>query len=236
MYPDPYCNIAVHSVVGSLSANYLIPPFNMQINLSLRRQKENKYQSPDVLLLVRFLTRGTLVKLHTRPIHHSLLQTVGCRRTVALKSLTPTVFIGVQSLQGSHSQPGITLNSFLSHTGCFTFLVRQAWDGFKGHALFCEMSRLCCATLELCLCVNGRLCEWKKKKKITLHRLMCIPSVQLCVWVCVNNMNLCRGFVFYGCISIYASVFVCIPLRARACVCVCVPDLCSVPCRDQWAM
>ncbi len=38
---------------------------------------------------------------------------------------TRTLFIAGQSLQGSHSQLGITVNSFRSHTGCFTLLVQS---------------------------------------------------------------------------------------------------------------
>lgn len=95
---------------------------------------------------------------------------------------TRTLFIAGQSLQGSHSQLGITVNSFRSHTGCFTLLIQSEIRWLqRSHGFLYEGSAVLrngdCACVRLYTTLY--LCVHK-------HRLAKCTKCVACVSVCVN--------------------------------------------------
>lgn len=133
------------------------------------------------------------------------------------------LFIAGQCLQGSHSQLSITVNSFLSHTGCFALLIRSEMTWFqRSHCFLYERSAGLtnrnreCASLQ---CFVHKRIQVSGCTKCVLRICTCVCRCG-CRWIPQNKTRTCY----------LSGVFV------YVCMYVCVPDLHTAPCRDQWGM
>lgn len=183
------------------------------------------FESIPVLSKVR--TRADLL------VSLSTLQSVNGYRTQP-KTSTRMLFIAGQCLQGSHSQLSITVNSFLSHTGCFALLIRSEMRWFqRSHCFLYEGSagltnRNCkCASLQ---CFVLKRIQVSGCTKCVSHTCTCVCRCG-CRWIPQNKTRTCylSGVFVYVCVCVF-QIFIQPPVEiSGACRGV------SVPTSTRWS-